>query len=95
MLNSKGVIVDTTTDANETAKQLCIDLQNKSTYQIKETKPGSKKIVNLLRDRQIRYVDKFGWKKIDEEEISRGKLVGKPRDKITKIEEMLKVAFSE
>jgi adrenodoxin-NADP+ reductase len=66
-----------------------------STDQIKATKPGSQKIVDLLRARQIRYVDKFGWKKIDDEEISRGKLVGKPRDKITKIEEMLEVAFSK
>jgi len=89
------VIVDTTTDANETAKQLCIDLQNESSDQIKEEKLGSKKITDLLRDRKIKYVDKFGWKKIDEEEINRGKLVGKPRDKITKIDEMLKIAFSE
>jgi len=29
------------------------------------------------------------WKTIDHEEVMRGKVVGKPREKITSIEEML------
>ena len=88
----KGVIVDTTSDAYETANQLCKDLS-----EIGEDKPkkiGGKEIINLLKFRNVNVVDKIGWLKIDSEELKRGKLVGKPREKLSSIEEMLKVAFS-
>lgn len=55
-------------------------------------KGGGDEISALLKSRGIQYVDKHGWRRIDEEEIRRGKLIGKPRDKIQKIEEMLRVA---
>jgi adrenodoxin-NADP+ reductase len=87
-----GVIVDTTTDANQTAKKLCQDLQTDHSEQIQSIKGGSDEICKLLKERGIQYVDKHGWKRIDEEEIRRGQLIGKPRDKLQKIEEMLKVA---
>jgi len=32
------------------------------------------------------------WEQIDQEEIKRGRAVGKPREKITDIQEMLKIA---
>lgn len=88
----RGVIVDTTTDANQTAKKLCIDLQSGDSEQIESEKPGAQEIIKLLKQRNAEYVDKYGWKRIDEEEIRRGKLIGKTRDKINKIEEMLEIA---
>lgn len=86
----KGVIVDTTSDAHETAHKLCNDLKESEN----SSKIGSEKILNLLKSRNIRVVDKDGWLKIDNEEVKRGKLVGKPREKLNSIDEMLKVAFS-
>ena len=40
----------------------------------------------------IRYTTFDDWLKIDKVEIERGKAVGKPREKICNIEEMLKIA---
>lgn len=88
----RGVIVDTTTDANETAKKLCTDLKEATSDQLLNEKPGTEGVIELLKQRNIQYVDKYGWKKIDEEEIRRGKAIGKPRDKIQKIDEMLRIS---
>jgi adrenodoxin-NADP+ reductase len=88
----RGVIVDTTSDAFETAQQLCTDLLKRAQC---DEKPGSKKIVDILRERNVRFVDKHGWHKIDQEEKRRGKQVGKPREKFNSIDEMMKVAHSE
>lgn len=84
----RGVIVDTTTDANETAKKICQDLTT-----MNESKQGGDAIVDLLTKRNVEFVDKVGWSRIDEEEIRRGKLIGKPREKFQKIDEMLKIAL--
>jgi len=84
----RGVIVDTTTDALETAKKICTDLNTLS-----GEKEGANQITQLLNERKVRFVDKDGWSKIDQEEIKRGKLRGKPREKFQKIEEMLDVAL--
>ena len=86
----RGVIVDTTTDAYETAQKLCADLKN---YAI--DKQGFEKILGIFKERGIKFVDKDGWSRIDHEEIRRGKLVGKPREKFQTIDEMLKVAFKD
>jgi adrenodoxin-NADP+ reductase len=88
----KGVIVDTTSDAHETADKLCLDLQSFK-YE-NQKKLGFDGVKQLLNDRNVKIVDKNGWSKIDEEEIKRGKLVGKPREKLSSIQEMLDVAFS-
>ena len=59
-----------------------------------DRKGGSIAILNLLKSRNVNVVDKNGWLKIDNEEIKRGKLVGKPREKLNSIDEMLKIASS-
>jgi adrenodoxin-NADP+ reductase len=88
----RGVIVDTTSDAFETAQQICSDLLKRTQD---NEKPGSKRVVEILRERNVRFVDKHGWHKIDNEEKRRGKEVGKPREKFNSIDEMIKVAYSE
>ena len=86
----RGVIVDTTSDAHETANKLCSDLSITE----KSCKSGGTEILDLLKSRSVNVVDKIGWLKIDSEEIKRGKLVGKPREKLSSVDEMLKVALS-
>lgn len=54
-------------------------------------KPGSAEIEKLLKQKNVRFVTFEGWKKIDAEEIKRGKEAGKPREKFTTVEEMLAV----
>ena len=85
----KGVIVDTTSDAMETAQELCADLARQG---FDQSRPGSEQIVGRLRERRVQFVDKRGWARIDAEEVRRGRLVGKPREKIMSISEMLRVA---
>ena len=70
---------------------LCSDLN--SNINATSEKSGSIEIVRLLNERQIRFVDKHGWLRIDCEEIRRGKAIGKPREKILKHEEMLDIAL--
>lgn len=85
----RGVIVDTTTDALETAQKLCMDLENLPDG----SKQGTEQTVRILKDRNVKFVDKKGWLRIDEEEIRRGKEVGKPREKFQNIDDMLKIAL--
>ena len=54
-----------------------------------ETKPGREKIYSLLDSRDVQYINYQQWKTIDQVEVERGEAKGKPREKITSIEEML------
>jgi adrenodoxin-NADP+ reductase len=95
----RGVIVDTTSDAHETADQLCSDitagLSSSDAKKQLDQKPGSDAVLAMLQQRGVRFVDKTGWSKIDAEERRRGALVGKPREKISSVAEMLKIANFE
>ncbi|RNA27514.1 NADPH:adrenodoxin mitochondrial [Brachionus plicatilis] len=86
----RGVIVDTTSDAYETAQKLYADLVSTGV-----DKPGAEKIAEILKKRNVRFVDKEGWDRIDQAEIKRGKEIGKPREKLQSIDEMLKVALEK
>lgn len=52
-------------------------------------KGGAEAALRLLNERGIRYVSFFDWEKIDRAEIERGQSRDKPREKYTRIEEML------
>ncbi len=51
----------------------------------------SAELLELLRGRGIRVVTYADWRRIDMAEIERGKLKGKPREKFTRIEDMLAI----
>lgn len=53
---------------------------------------GRQGLQALLKNRKIEVVDFKGWEKIDAEEVRRGSAVGKPREKIVSVEEMLEIA---
>jgi hypothetical protein len=57
-------------------------------------KPGADGLKALLAGRGIRVVGYADWQKIDAAEIRRGEAVGKPREKFTRVKEMLKVLGS-
>ena len=54
-----------------------------------EAKAGREKIYSLLDSRDVQYINYQQWKTIDQVEVERGEAKGKPREKITSIEEML------
>lgn len=48
-------------------------------------------LMDLLRSRKVRFVSFADWQRIDAAEIERGKRKGKPREKFTRIQEMLDI----
>lgn len=53
--------------------------------------PGAAHVTKLLEDRGVRVVSYADWQFIDAEEIRRGVAAGKPREKFTRLQEMLNV----
>lgn len=82
-----GVIVTTMSDAYETADTIVDDLKNGKPM----LKPTHDDIQKLLDERHIRPVSYRDWKKIEAAEFATGEKLGKPREKFTKIEDMLSV----
>ncbi|XP_061392557.1 NADPH:adrenodoxin oxidoreductase, mitochondrial [Musca vetustissima] len=81
-----GVILTTMNVAFSVAKTICDDVVAKK-ISTEDSKPG---LMDLLKDK--RYVNWQAWERIDAEETKRGQAIGKPREKIVSVEEMLKVA---
>lgn len=81
-----GVILTTMNGAFTVAKTLSEDVFS-NFINTDEAKPG---LDNAFKSLPI--VTWQGWQKINKEEVKRGSKVGKPREKIVKIDEMLRVA---
>ncbi|CAL9119356.1 unnamed protein product [Musa textilis] len=56
-------------------------------------KPGRQGLLQVLEDKNIRFVPFRGWEKIDSKEKLEGQLRNKPREKLTTWDELLKVAL--
>ncbi|XP_011299351.1 NADPH:adrenodoxin oxidoreductase, mitochondrial [Fopius arisanus] len=83
-----GVILSTMTNAFNVASLILEELKPT------QSKPGSEEIMKILKSRNIRPVSYQEWEKIDNVEQERGKVKGKPREKIVDVNEMLEIAFS-
>lgn len=79
-----GVILTTMNGAFAVAKTICDDIAAKS-FDICSSKPG-------FEPGNKRVVTWEGWRRIDQVETDAGKSKGKPREKITSIPEMLRIA---
>ena len=82
-----GVIGTNKPDSAETAKNLLADLDELPAC----TVPDTKQLLAQLRDRGVRPVSYEDWGIIDAAEVSRGTAAGKPREKFTRIPEMLDI----
>jgi ferredoxin--NADP+ reductase len=51
--------------------------------------PGAEAVEQLVRERQIECVSYGDWRRLDELEIARGRPLGRPRVKFTRIKDML------
>ena len=81
-----GIIGTNRADSVATVESLLEDLD---LFDSKERKAGSAGIYPILDERGIRHVSFSDWKKIDQHEVERGMSKGKPREKYTRVEEML------
>ena len=78
-----GIIGTNRADSIETVENLLADASEA------ETKSGADALRPLLAERGVRWVSFAEWLKVDAAEIERGKKRGKPREKFTRIDEML------
>jgi len=82
-----GIIGTNKPDSEETVKNLIADIEH--LHPCKE--PSTEKVLELLKEREVRVISFEDWKKIDAAEIERGQKIGKPREKFVKLGGMLGV----
>jgi len=88
-----GVIGTNKKDAQETVDAILEDLA--AGRLLDPPGPDPNELVATLSDRQPKLVSYAGWSEIDRHERSRGASAGRPRVKLTRIEEMLRVAAEQ
>lgn len=87
-----GVIATTMNDAFHTGQLVVQDLKSGEIKTRSQTK-GFEVIRSLLRSRGVKPVFFDQWRKIDQVEQERGRKLGKPREKIISVQEMLDIAY--
>ncbi|XP_048346315.1 NADPH:adrenodoxin oxidoreductase, mitochondrial isoform X2 [Sphaerodactylus townsendi] len=85
-----GVILTTMNDSFNTAQSVLEDLESRA-LDVSKTKEGFELVRGILQAQGIRPVSFSDWEKIDAVEVARGKLAGKPREKIVDPREMLEL----
>ncbi len=83
----RGVIVDTMTAAYKVGQTITNDLENFS--DTKTSVGGYEVIANLFKERNVTPVSFQDWEAIDEKEKELGEISGKPREKITDVQQMM------
>lgn len=86
-----GIIGTNLVDAEQTVDTMVrhIDIWGSS------QKPGRQGLMELLESRNHQPITYEAWKRIDEEEISRGQAAGKLREKLTSVEDMISIANNQ
>jgi ferredoxin/flavodoxin---NADP+ reductase len=82
-----GIIGTNRADSIETVESILADLDRLAAA----PKPGHAALRGLLAERGIRTVSIEDWRTIDAREIERGRKSGKPREKFTRVDEMLEL----
>ncbi|XP_034645984.1 NADPH:adrenodoxin oxidoreductase, mitochondrial isoform X2 [Trachemys scripta elegans] len=85
-----GVIITTMNDSFDTAQSVLEDLQT-GVLNLSSSKDGFRSVRSILHSRGVHPVTFSDWEKIDAAEVARGKLAGKPREKIVDPQEMLQL----
>lgn len=87
-----GVILTTMTNAFEVAEKIMHDIQTDDLLNVQ--KSGSNGIRTILAGLNVQVVDWKAWKRIDTFEQEEGAKIGKPREKVVNIKNMLEIASS-
>ncbi|MCA9884944.1 MAG: NADP oxidoreductase, partial [Anaerolineae bacterium] len=74
-------------DAVESVNSMLADVENGTFWSPTVTDPAA--MVDLLKERHVRYVTWADWLRLDQLELERGQQSGRPRRKFTTIEAML------
>nr|CAD7393206.1 unnamed protein product [Timema cristinae] len=89
-----GVILSTMNNAFTVAQTIAKDFKDGVVDPITK-KSGFQHVCSLLKDKGVQWVSFSDWEKIDQVEKERGARLGKPREKIVDIKEMLSIAGSK
>ncbi|MGH8659092.1 MAG: NADP oxidoreductase [Gammaproteobacteria bacterium] len=81
-----GIIGTNRADSVATVGSLLADLEALNSS---ENKPGAEGLYPLLTENRVRFIDFAQWRRVDAAEIARGQPKGKPREKFTRVQEML------
>ncbi|XP_058803423.1 NADPH:adrenodoxin oxidoreductase, mitochondrial isoform X7 [Phymastichus coffea] len=84
-----GVILSTMTNAFKVGQLLSKELD------CTHKRDGYEQLKNIFQQRGLCPITFEGWEQIDKEECARGKKLGKPREKIVDISEMIEIAQVE
>jgi ferredoxin/flavodoxin---NADP+ reductase len=87
-----GVIGTNKKDAQETVDAIFADMAARNGAGRRPEAPDAEAVETLLRERQPELVSYAGWEAIDRHERALGEPAGRPRVKVTSIEEMLRIA---
>jgi ferredoxin--NADP+ reductase len=87
---ANGIIGTNRADAVATVDALLADCVDPAVPQ----KPGAAALQAALEARGVRYVTYDGWRRLDAIETQRGEAHGKPREKLTRIDEMLALSMT-
>jgi NADPH-dependent glutamate synthase beta subunit-like oxidoreductase len=88
-----GIIGTNLFDATETVETILKDLNDgRIQAKISNDKVGWNVVREVLRGAGVKVVDKNGWRKIRVAEDTKGKELGKVREKMLTVEEMLQIA---
>jgi ferredoxin/flavodoxin---NADP+ reductase len=93
-----GVIGTNKKDAQETVNAMLEDLLTTGSGTARQLTPDALDpavVETMLRSRQPDVVTYDGWREIDRHERALGEATGRPRVKLTRIEEMLEIAAAE
>jgi len=93
-----GVIGTNKKDAQQTVDAILADLssaRNGDSPLLGPGSPDAAALESMLRARQPELVTYAGWSEIDRHERSLGERAGRPRVKLTRLEEMLQIAAAE
>ncbi|ESO87175.1 hypothetical protein LOTGIDRAFT_229321 [Lottia gigantea] len=82
-----GVILSTMSDGFNTGKLIVSDMNSGLIPNIQ--KSGKDGILPILREKGVNVVDFKSWEKINKVEVGKGEEMGKPREKLTDIQQML------
>lgn len=80
-----GIIGTNKPDSLETAQQILEDAASLTPCAV----PSSEAVLQLIQSRGVRVVSWEDWRKIDAAELANGALVGKPKERFTRVTEML------
>ena len=85
-----GVLGTNKPDAAQTVASLISDMPGLPGCEI----PSTDHLLELLKNRGVQWVTFADWQKLDAEEVRRGQALGKPREKFTRIADMLTFLYA-